>query len=74
MLVVAGRSRAGGGSIPNGEHEHQLGQRGRRGPGCTARSRAGAALLADGGDGGCEVQVELQRAIHPDDGGSGVGE
>jgi hypothetical protein len=45
MLVVAGRSRAGGGSVPNGEHEHQLGQRGRRGPGCTARSRARAALL-----------------------------
>jgi hypothetical protein len=46
------------------------GQVARRARGLTAA----VVTAADGGGGGCEVQVELQRAIHPDDGGSGVGE
>jgi hypothetical protein len=79
-----GRPKPCGSRLSNGgrEHEHQLcvslglsGQVARRAGGLAPRCFTAAVVTAAADwRRRVKVQVELQRAIHPDEGGSGVGE
>jgi hypothetical protein len=79
-----GRPKPCGWRLSNGEREHQhqhwvslglAGQVARRAGGLAPRcSTAAVVTAAADWRRRVKVQVELQRAIHPDEGGSGVGE